>query len=60
VYAYGTPLTIVVAIPVCSVAEVVVKLELELVLVVEAPLVVFPLSPVKLIQDVWPSTIEPV
>jgi hypothetical protein len=60
VYTHGTPSMVVVTLPVGYVSEVVVKLELELVPVVEGPVLVCPLSPVRINHDVWPLTIEPV
>lgn len=51
-YAHGTPPRVVVTTSVCSVTEVVVKLELELVLVVEGPVAICPLSPVSILHDV--------
>lgn len=51
-YAHGSPPRVVVTTPVCSVIEVVVKLELELVLVVEGPVAVCPLSPVSILHTV--------
>lgn len=45
-------MTVVIITPVCSDAEVVVKLELELALVEEGPVAVCPLSPVSILHDV--------
>ena len=51
-YAHGTPPRFVVTTSLCSVTEVVVKLELELALVEEGPVAVCPLSPVSILRDV--------
>ena len=52
VYAHGSPSRVVVTRPVCSVIDVEVKLELELVLVVEGPVTVCPLPSVSILHTV--------